>query len=440
MPENELPRASTASKPRNLVQRARGMYYGWWLAIAGTIIGIFAALSQHSATVFFLPISKELNLSRAQTALVFSSARLEGSIEAPIVGYLNDKIGARPMLLFGLSMAGGGFILLAILAHGFWSLLVIWVFILSLGFQAGFFSALTPAMNTWFARHRTTAISMLSSSNRVGAFIWVPILAYITLQQSWRTAAVIAGILIIVVTLPLSFLFRRSPESMGLHTDGDKDPPNVVTGGSGEQSSGTGTGSLPGFTVKQAIKTRAFWQFMAAGLCQMTSMMAITVHMIPILVWKGLGQQGAANMFAIVPLIGIPMTLVYGQLGDKFSPSRVIGLATLVSTTGLAFLIFGEGLWPLYVFVILHGLGESASAMAFAIMGEFFGRKRFATLNGLRTAIGSPLAFAAPIFAGWVYDQTDSYMGALLPILIVRSLAVPLYLLLKKPPAPEGNE
>ncbi|MSQ41002.1 MAG: MFS transporter [Dehalococcoidia bacterium] len=436
MPEGELQEDIAVSPPQNLVQRARGMYYGWWLAIAGSFIGVFASLSQYSATVFFLPISEEMKLSRARMSLAFSAARLEGSIEGPLVGYLNDKLGPRPMLLFGLAMAGGGFILLAMLAHGYWSLFLIWVFILSLGFQAGFFSALTPAMNIWFVRRRTTAISFLSSANRVGGFIWAPVLAYIVVQHGWRTAAVVAGILILVITLPLSLLFRRSPESMGLHPDGDKGPADAVPSGPRSRASEAATSTLGGFTVKQALKTGAFWQFVAASLFQGTSMAAISVHMIPILVWKGVGQQSAANIFAIVPLIGIPMTLVYGQLGDRFKPWRVLGLATLVSTIGLAFLVFGKGVWPLYAFVVLHGLGESASALGIATSGEFFGRKRFATIRGIQNALSSPIGFAAPIFAGWVYDQTGSYLGVLLPVFFLRLVSVPLYLFLRKPEQP----
>ena len=437
MPEEPPQGAPEAPARLNLVQRARGMYYGWWLAIAGAVIGVFASLSQYSAAVFFLPITKEMALTRAQTSLVFAASRLDGGIIAPFIGQLNDKLGSRTMLLFGQVMAGVGFIVLAMFAHSYWSLLFIWVFVVSLGFQTGFLSALTAAMNIWFSRRRTIAISFLSSANRVGGFIWTPLLAYVVILYDWRTAAVGSAIIIMVVTLPLSLLFRRSPESMGLHPDGDKDPPDAVGSGPKGPASGAGSRSLPGFTVKEAMRTPAFWQFTAAGLCQMTSMAAISVHMIPILVWKGQDQQGAANIFAIVPLIGIPMTLIYGQLGDRFRPARIIGLATLVSTTGLAFLVFGHGVWPLYAFVVLHGLGESASAMVFAITGEFFGRKSFATLNGIRNAIGSPIGFAAPIFAGWVYDQTGSYLGVLLPVFIVRIIAVPLYLLLRKPNLPE---
>lgn len=439
MPEGHLQEAHQGPAALKLVRRVRGVYYGWWLVIASAAIGFFGSLSQYSAAVFFLPISQELSLSRAQTSLVFSASRLEGGVFAPFVGWATDKLGSRSMLLFGNTLAGVGFILLGTLAHGFWSLLFIWVFIMSVGFQTGFFTALVASMNTWFARRRTTAISFISSSNRVGGFVWTPVLAYYVLLHGWRITAVAAGILILVVTLPISLLFRRSPESMGLYPDGAKDPINTVRSESSGHGGGAATNTTTDFTVAQAVQTRAFWQFSAASLCQMASLAAITVHMIPILVWKGLSPQAAANIFSLVPLIGIPMTLVYGQLGDRLSPARVMGVATLVSTIGLAFLTFGHGLWPLYVFVVLHGLGESAGALSIAIVGDFFGRKSFATLQGVRNAIGSPLGFAAPIFAGWVYDQTGSYLGVLVPVFILRMVSVPLFLLLRRPKAPVAS-
>jgi hypothetical protein len=61
---------------RSLKNRLSGLYYGW------RMIGLVSALRvlgggphNYGFTVFFLPVTQELGLSRASTSLAFSLAR-----------------------------------------------------------------------------------------------------------------------------------------------------------------------------------------------------------------------------------------------------------------------------------------------------------------------------------------------------------------------------
>lgn len=90
------------------------MFYGWrmvGLVSAMRVLG--GGLHNYGFTVFFLPLSQDLGLSRAATSLAFSLARAEGALEGPFVGYLIDRFGPRPMLLLATVLCGVGYILLA---------------------------------------------------------------------------------------------------------------------------------------------------------------------------------------------------------------------------------------------------------------------------------------------------------------------------------------
>ncbi len=423
-----------------LLRRARGVYYGWWLAAASVGISFVGSLNNYGFSVFFLPITRDLGLTRTQASLVFSAARLEGGIEGPIAGWLTDKFGPRSMLIIGNILCGVGFILLGVVVHSFWMLFVVWVLVVSLGFQAGFFTAVVATMNNWFVRHRGKAISLIGSANRAGGFVWTPLLAVIVVNSGWRAGAVFAGIVILVVTLPLSLLFHRSPESRGLRPDGDP------VDSEAPREPGIAPQSQPAsvdFTIREALRTPTFWYFAAAQFCRMASFGAITVHIIPMLVWKGQSEQGAAFMFSVIPLIGIPMTLVYGVLADRFSKQMVIALSTLVSALGMIFLTFGDNVGFLYLFLALYGVGEAATPVMPALVGDFFGRKSFATLRGIMNAVTVIGPFFAPVYAGWVFDTTQSYLWALVPFFVLKAAAVPLFLFLPKPrlplAAPQGE-
>ncbi len=65
-----------------------------------------AGLHSFGFTVFFLPLSQDLDLNRTSTSLAFSLARAEGALEGPIVGHLLDRYGPKPIMLAAVLLMG----------------------------------------------------------------------------------------------------------------------------------------------------------------------------------------------------------------------------------------------------------------------------------------------------------------------------------------------
>ena len=123
---------------RALVKRPRNIFYGWWVVLAGSFIAaIGGGVHFYGFSVFFLPISKDLNLSRTATSLVFSLARLEGSIEAPFVGWLVDRFGARKLIVFGILLFSAGFIAMNWM-NSLLTFIVLYAVAITIGAQTGF--------------------------------------------------------------------------------------------------------------------------------------------------------------------------------------------------------------------------------------------------------------------------------------------------------------
>ena len=62
----------------------RKIFYGWRVVLACSGISLLGSASyMYGFTVFFLPLSADLNLSRAAASLVFSTVRLEGGLGGP---------------------------------------------------------------------------------------------------------------------------------------------------------------------------------------------------------------------------------------------------------------------------------------------------------------------------------------------------------------------
>src|ERR1700747_355976 len=107
---NDLSDLST--EKRNLRSRISGLYYGWrMIGLVSALRILGGGLHQYGFTVFFLPVSQDLGLTRASTALAFSLARAQGSFVSPLVGYLVDRQGPKPIMFIAALLAGIGYIL-----------------------------------------------------------------------------------------------------------------------------------------------------------------------------------------------------------------------------------------------------------------------------------------------------------------------------------------
>lgn len=382
------------------------------------------------ATVFFLPITRDLNLSRAATSTAFSLARLEGGLGGPLVGYTVDRFGPRKIALFGGVMAGVGFILLS-QANSYATFMIIYVGVLSVGFNGGFNHAVMTSVNSWFVRKRGMAMAVIAAGISLGGVVITPLLAYVIFRFDWRVGAITAGVALLVISIPLSRFIRSTPESMGLLPDGDTAPPR--------QSSVTGkaVSITIDFTTKEAIKTFSYW-FMALAIgLRIAAQAALVVHMVPIMVWKGQPELVAPFLIGVMSLVATLLRFGMGYLSDIWSRQKVAAVGMVFGAVAVVFLLITDGaFWQLVVFVVLMAFAESVSAVSWALIGDFFGRKSFATLRGGITTVHSFLSMGTPVFAGFIFDRNESYFWALVPMAGIYVAAAIAFWVLPRPKIP----
>ena len=195
-----------------LALQFRGLFYGWRMVAVGCAMRMLGGgFHLYGFTVFFLPITNDLGLSRAATSLVFSLARAEGAFEGPLAGYLIDRLGPRPMMLAGVMLSGLGYMLLATV-HSYYTLLAVYLGVISLSFSAGFMHSPMVLANSWFIGRRALAMTLISSSIGIGGTIITPLLAVSVQTWGWRPGAFLAGLGLILIGVPVALSVKRSPE------------------------------------------------------------------------------------------------------------------------------------------------------------------------------------------------------------------------------------
>src|SRR5215475_11995801 len=291
------------STPEVLSPPRRRMFYGWWIVIIGCLQdAVKGGLFNTGFSLYFLPVLNELHLTRAATSLPFSLAKLESALIGPIAGYLIDRFDIRVMMVLGTMMAGLGFVLLAS------------------GFQVGFNHASMAAVNHWFLTKRGLAMSILQTGQAIGGVVLFPLVALAVLKLGWRSAALLSGGAIFL-TLPLVLLVRRSPESMGLLPDGETEPPPSAAGVTPRHR--RPPRALVELTTTEALKSSAFWLIAGFHSFRNIPYTAVTVHLVPLLVWKGFDQSTAAFFVGLMSFSAVIVCPLTGWLGDRWSKQKI---------------------------------------------------------------------------------------------------------------------
>jgi MFS family permease len=384
--------------------------------------------------VFLLPVSEGLGVSRAAISLVFSLSRSEGGPIGPITGWLIDRFGPKPVLYIGIALSGIGFLLLS-QTNNIWTFGLVYLAMITLGSDMAFSNSLSALINNWFHRRRALAMSSYHSISSLGPAILVPILGLLIASQGWRTASMVAGVTILVVVLPLSFLIRSTPESVGMLPDGGPPEKSARRQHPGVQRSvSTKEVQLANFEMREALHTPSYWLLLTGSILRLTAKAGVMLHIIPIMVWKGIDEQTGAFIFGFLLFLGVPLSLFFGWLADTLPKNLVLFISAVSGT--IAFFLLAtplSSIWMVYVFVFLFAIAETSGSNNWATFGDYFGRKAYGRLRGITQLASSPGVFLAPVFAGWWFDRVESYTLPIWVFTIFFGLGALTFALMRKP-------
>ena len=298
--------------------------------------------------------------------------------------------------------------------------------------------------------------------NVKGGVALTPIVGLLVFSFGWRDAALFSGIAIIAVVVPLSFLMRRSPEGMGLLPDGavaqtpSVSPSEIAPDGDArlETAENAAPVTLPSrrrtsdrdYSVSEAMHTSSFWLLTVSSGFRNAVHSGMSFLMAPLLVWflqgQGLSERDglpiAAAFIGILAFTTLVFNLMVGWLGDRVSKPKLSATCMVTGVVSMLILLNQSGLiWQLLIFVILLGYAESANPLNWAIMGEFFGRRSFATLQGWQHLPNQLMSMSTPVWMGWIFDNTQSYFWSLVPLAAIYGLSAIFFWYLPEPKVPK---
>ena len=363
-----------------------------WILAGGSLILAISLGVRHGFGLFLPPMSAEFGWGREVFAFAIAVQNLIWGLVQPVTGALADRFGvARAVLIGGILYAVG--LALMAMSDSPATLTLSAGLLIGLGLSGTSFSVILGAVGRAVPpEKRSMAMGIASAAGSFGQFIMLPGSLGLIEWLGW-SSALLALALLVALIVPLAGMMRSPAQA----------------------PAAAGTQQSLGEALREAVGHSGF-RLLALGffVCGF-QVVFIGLHLPAYLVDQHLPAQVGTTVLALVGLFNVVGTYTAGWLGSCYSkPKLLAGLYLIRGVVISIFLLMPLSVWSAYAFGIVMGLlWLSTVPLTNGLVGQIFGLRYMATLTGVvffGHQIGS---FTGIWLAGYLYDTTGSYTGAM---------------------------
>ena len=415
-------------------------YYGWIVVAASSTV-VFARMAPAitTLTVLIFPISQQLGWSRTLIAGSVSAGAIASLALSPVVGWLIDRFGARPVLVVSVLALGVAMISLA------WATIPLTFYIAFAAGRVVFHTSAPIGSSTvaarWFIRKRGRAIGVIFLIGAVGGIVYTMVASLVVESYGLKTTWIVIGLMVLAISVaPSLFLVAERPEDIGLLPDGDE---SEVTPGKNEASIPDPVGvketPLPeedddSWLLGEAVRSGTFWLLVFMGFTCYFVHTSIGVHMGAYFRDIGLGATSAALAVSLSWSVSAIGSLVWGWITDRVQVRHAYCWMFLVQAVSTLCLMLAGGTMGVFLASALFGVVSAGSnVVPSVIYANYFGRLSLGKIRGLGE-VGVLLGQATgPVIAGILFSRQGGYDTIFL-VFVVLALTCSLLVLKAKPP------
>ena len=411
----------------------RGLFYGWWIVIVGMLsFGLASGANFQGFGVFIKPFEREFGWNRTTVSAVFSLARLEVGMFGPLEGWAVDKFGPRRIMLIGIPLMGLGYIAMS-RSNSLLAVLTAYAFGIALGAGLGLGTPVTVAVANWFIRRRGLAFGILWSGVGLGGVI-LPGIGWLVDSYGWRDAAVIIGLVIIAISVPVASVVRHRPEPYGYLPDGD-----LFSDGSSRRTALRTTFTSADFTARDALRTASFWYISVSIGVRTFASAGTSLALVPFFIEMGEEPVRAAALAGSVGIMSIPGRFGMSVLSDYMNRRYLMAILLATMAVGMFLLTRISTAQAALPVLFLYAVSQGGLAsIPQSLVADYFGRRAFGVIHGFRAMVQTLGSVMGPVLAGYIYDQTGSYERAFITFAVTTAMSIVL-ILLAVPPTPRSE-
>jgi predicted MFS family arabinose efflux permease len=361
------------------------------LAAISVVIGGSGAVA---IGLFIDPMMTELGWSNGLTSSAATAFNLAILLAGPAVGAALDKLGARPVMTFGVLAASTGFLLVS-RCHTRYDMLAAFT-LTGVGFCASFNIPSAVVVTNWMEDRKSLGMGIIWAATSIGAALFSILIGRWLEAYGWRVASEIIAVLCAMMLFLTVFAIRARPQCSTKTFD--RRPAEAIALRSGKESM---------FSTIYIVAT-------ASSVLFAVGMFGVYYHIVPVLIKAGYPTHSAALLFGLSWVLSALGSLVLGVIAERLGAKIVLAGALLSCAIGTLFLLgAGEmkiGVACVTMFIILWGASANCVVQFIpVIFTESFGTQRLGTLIGVQSSIMGIAAAAAPIFTGLLYDRLSDY-------------------------------
>jgi len=388
-----------------------------WTILLGAVL-VHIALSALYGWGAFTPALKdplgEYAFSAVQTQLIFSASVACMALTIIPAGWLQDRIGPRPLSLAGSTTMGLGYILAG--TFGGTSPTLHFIFIGLMGGIGAGIAYVSPVVagQKWYPERKGFATGVIIGGFGGGAFIWVQLAT--PSFDYWGFEGLVAG-----MGLPRTFqLLGTAFIVLGaiggiLLRDPTKDwtPPCTEPKNTPEPSV---LEDVPQLSAKEMMRTRTFHLMWVIYLCgSFTGLLAVGNIQLFGEVERGFDPGMVALGLSLLALFNAAGRIGWGMMFDRIGVNR--SLTIILTCQAILLLSLGEFLGrsvtTLVIGSVFIGAMVGGTIAAFpTATGTYFGHTHMGNNYGWVSTAYVLGGIFGPLIAGWSFDSTGTYVSS----------------------------
>lgn len=349
-----------------------------WLVTAGTVT---FTTGRFALSPLLPTITESLNISSFAAGLAMTLMFGFTAIIRYPGGQLADQLSRKTVLIGGLVVTTGGFVLLT----GVLKYPSFLVAVIAVGAGIGLYSTAVVAwLSDLFSAKQGQALGINNSSIYFAGILGAGLANLAISAESWR-AAFLPIVVVLVVLIPALHHWNHEPYRL----------------------------SEPEFeirdTMARVFKTPRVRGMLVVGTLFGTAWQGVITFLPTFLqAEKAVSATFANNLFALLFLVGVGSNLVTGRVSDRFPVPYIVAVVAVVTSGGLLTVIYVEK--PLLVIFGVAVLGAGLAAIWPALqsyMMDLFPEETKGGDYGAFSASYVGLASLGPSLVGFVADKLD---------------------------------
>lgn len=396
--------------------------YHWVIALLAFLEMIVFGGLLNSASVYIIPISEALEVTRGAYALATMPYSITCTVSTMVSGYLFQKFGYKKSAIASLILITVSLVITA-------TCRTLWGFcfskiLMGMGYGVCFTAGAVRIVKDWFFKHQGLVVGLVSMSSGLGGSLLTIILTELIADYGWRMANMITAAVMAVITLSY-LLLRDRPDEMGLRPFGFGQLPKNKKKARQEDH------SWAGFSFQELLRHPLFYVMCAATLTTCVMLYLTSGVVIPHFQDQGFSPADAAMYQSVYMLAVAVGKLLCGALCDKIGPKPITIACMVCAAAGQWILGVTADPALSYVGILLFAIGLCMSSIMIPLLAApLFGYQACLSVNGIFLAMASlATIFSSPI-SNLFYDKIGSYSPVFRVAAIVNGGLIAVYFLM----------